>query len=125
MNEVECSYCKKLISYANINRHKNKYCKRNPNSLSSKKFHVILQPDIADIIDNSKKDKQDDCDNESSSKVPSFSDLIEFCKTQDEELKFKNCTFCKLKITISNIKRHENNHCKNNPESKASKKFLL
>jgi uncharacterized paraquat-inducible protein A len=125
MNKVECSYCKKYFSYANINRHENKYCKRNQNSLSSKKFHAISQPNITDIIDNSKKDKQYDCDDVNSSKVPSFSDLIEFCKKQDEELKFKNCIFCKLKVTTSNIRRHENNHCKKNPESKASKKFPL
>ena len=76
MNEVECSYCKKYLSYANINRHEYKYCKRNPNSLSFKNFMSISQLEI-NIIENSKLNKEDDNENVESSKVPTFSDFRE------------------------------------------------
>jgi hypothetical protein len=75
------------------------------------------------IIDNSKLNKEDDNENVESSKVPTFSDFRAYCIKEDEEQKFKECSYCKLKITCSNIKRHETNHCKKNPDNKASKKL--
>jgi hypothetical protein len=75
------------------------------------------------ITDNSKLDKNDSENIEKSFKVPTFSDFEEYCTKLDEKPKYKECNYCKLKITCSNIKRHENNHCKNNPNSNTSKKY--